>query len=50
MPNTPDTLIQPAKERTQKRAMSDPWLVAAYLTGWDTTNWPSSPCWPSAGP
>lgn len=49
MPNTPDTLIQPAKERTQKRAiaeliriaeetaqkraMSDPGLVAAYLTG-----------------
>jgi hypothetical protein len=49
MPNTPNSLIKTAKERSQKRAvaeliriaeetaqkraMSDPWLVAAYLTG-----------------
>lgn len=49
MPNTPDSLVQTATEKSrkhaisdlirvaeetaQKRAMSDPWLVAAYLTG-----------------
>jgi hypothetical protein len=30
---TRETLIRIAKETAQKRALADPWLVAAYLTG-----------------